>query len=131
MRKVVLAAVIAVTGFSSAALAEGKKIGVSWASFQEERWKIDEAAMKAAIEAAGDEYISADAQSSSEKQLSDVDALIAQGANALIINAWDKDAIGPVSYTHLDVYKRQPGHLSHLERPNFEFAQYLASRIPA
>ena len=95
MRKVVLAAVIAVTGFSSAALAEGKKIGVSWASFQEERWKIDEAAMKAAIEAAGDEYISADAQSSSEKQLSDVDALIAQGANALIINAWDKDAIGP------------------------------------
>ena len=63
MRKVVLAAVIAVTGFSSAALAEGKKIGVSWASFQEERWKIDEAAMKAAIEAAGDEYISADAQS--------------------------------------------------------------------
>ena len=95
MRKVVLAAVIAVTGFSSAALAEGKKIGVSWASFQEERWKIDEAAMKAAIEAAGDEYISADAQSSSEKQLSDVDALIAQGANVLIINAWDKDAIGP------------------------------------
>ena len=24
-----------------------------------------------------------------------------------------------------------PGPLSHLERPNFEFAQYLASRIPA
>lgn len=95
MRKVILLAVVAAAGFSSAALAEGKKIGVSWASFQEERWKIDEAAMKAAIEAAGDEYISADAQSSSEKQLSDVDALIAQGANALIINAWDKDAIGP------------------------------------
>jgi D-xylose transport system substrate-binding protein len=95
MRKVIMLAVIAAAGFSSAALAEGKKIGVSWASFQEERWKIDEAAMKAAIEAAGDEYISADAQSSSEKQLSDVDALIAQGANALIINAWDKDAIGP------------------------------------
>jgi D-xylose transport system substrate-binding protein len=95
MRNVILLAVVAAAGFSSAALAEGKKIGVSWASFQEERWKIDEAAMKAAIEAAGDEYISADAQSSSEKQLSDIDALIAQGANALIINAWDKDAIGP------------------------------------
>lgn len=95
MRKVIMLAVIAAAGFSSAALAEGKKIGVSWAQFQEERWKIDEAAMKAAIEAAGDEYISADAQSSSEKQLSDVDALIAQGANVLIINAWDKDAIGP------------------------------------
>ena len=95
MRKVIMLAVIAAAGFSSAALAEGKKIGVSWAQFQEERWKIDEAAMKAAIEAAGDEYISADAQSSSEKQLSDVDALIAQGANVLVINAWDKDAIGP------------------------------------
>ena len=51
--------------------------------------------MKAAIEAAGNEYVSADAQSSAEKQLSDIDALIAQGVNALIINAWDKDAIGP------------------------------------
>ena len=95
MHKVLLAAVIAATGLSTAAMAEGKKIGVSWASFQEERWKIDEAAMKTAIEAAGDTYVSADAQSSSEKQLSDIDALISQGVNALIINAWDKDAIGP------------------------------------
>ena len=95
MRNVVLAAVLATVGFSSAALAEGKIIGVSWASFQEERWKIDEAAMKTAIEAAGDTYISADAESSSAKQLTDIEALIAQGANALIINAWDKDAIGP------------------------------------
>ncbi len=95
MRTAILAAVLAVTGFSSAALAEGMKIGVSWASFQEERWKIDEAAMKAAIEAAGNEYVSADAQSSSEKQLADIEALVAQGVNALIINAWDKDAIGP------------------------------------
>ncbi len=23
-----------------------------------------------------------------------------------------------------------PGHLSHLERPNYDFAQYLSSRIP-
>ena len=41
MRNAILIAVLAVTGFSSAALAEGKKIGVSWAQFQEERWKID------------------------------------------------------------------------------------------
>jgi len=95
MRTAVLVALLATTSFSSAALAEGKIIGVSWASFQEERWKIDEAAMKAAIEAAGDTYISADAQSSSAKQLTDIEALIAQGANALIINAWDKDAIAP------------------------------------
>ena len=95
MRKVFLAAIIAATGLSTAAMAEGKKIGVSWAQFQEERWKIDEAAMKAAIEAAGDTYISSDAQGSSEKQLNDIDALIAQGVNVLIINAWDKDAILP------------------------------------
>ncbi len=95
MRKAILLAVIAAAGFSSAALAEGMTIGVSWAQFQEERWKIDEAAMKAAIEAAGNTYVSADAQSSAEKQLSDIDALIAQGVDALVINAWDKDAIAP------------------------------------
>ena len=95
MRNAIMLAVIAAAGLSTAAMADGKKIGVSRASFQEERWKIDEAAMIAAIEAAGDTYISADAQSSSAKQLADIEALIAQGADALIINAWDKDAIGP------------------------------------
>ncbi|MFN4129098.1 MAG: substrate-binding domain-containing protein [Paracoccaceae bacterium] len=95
MRHAIVLAVIAATGFSSAALAEGKKIGVSWGSFQEERWKIDEAAVKAALEAAGNQYVSSDAESSSAKQLTDVEALIAQGVDALIINAWDKDAIAP------------------------------------
>ncbi|MCV0394099.1 MAG: D-xylose ABC transporter substrate-binding protein [Rhizobiaceae bacterium] len=79
----------------SQAAAEGKIIGVSWSNFQEERWKTDEAAMKEAIEAAGDSYISADAQSSASKQLTDVEALITQGANALIILAQDASAIGP------------------------------------
>ncbi len=77
------------------AQAEGKVIGVSWSNFQEERWKTDEAAMKAAIEAAGDKYVSADAQSSASKQLTDVESLISQGANALIILAQDASAIGP------------------------------------
>jgi len=95
MHKTFLAAIVAVAGFSSAALAEGLTVGVSWSNFQEERWKTDEAAIKAALEASGDTYISADAQGSSAKQLTDVEALIAQGANALIILAMDKDAIGP------------------------------------
>jgi D-xylose transport system substrate-binding protein len=95
MRNAIMLAVIATVGFSSAALAEGKKIGVSWGSFQEERWKIDEAAVVAAITAAGNEYVSADAESSSAKQLTDIESLIAQGIDALIINAWDKDAIAP------------------------------------
>jgi D-xylose transport system substrate-binding protein len=95
MHKSIIAAAIAVVGFSSAALAEGLTIGVSWSNFQEERWKTDEAAMIAAIEAEGNTYISADAQNSAAKQLTDVEALIAQGANALIILSVDKDAVGP------------------------------------
>ena len=77
------------------AVAEGKTVGVSWSNFQEERWKTDEAAIKAALEAAGNTYISADAQSSAAKQLTDVEALISQGADALIILAQDASAIGP------------------------------------
>lgn len=84
------------------AKAEGKIIGVSWSNFQEERWKTDEAAMKAAIEKAGDKYISADAQSSASKQLTDVESLIAQGANALIILAQDSSAIGPAVQKAVD-----------------------------
>src|SRR3546814_1658318 len=70
-------------------------VGVSWSNFQEERWKTDEAAIKSALEAAGAKYISADAQSSASKQLTDVESLISQGANALIVLAQDSDAIGP------------------------------------
>ena len=84
------------------AFAKDKTIGVSWSNFQEERWKTDEAAMKAAIEAAGDKYISADAQSSASKQLTDVESLISQGANALIILAQDSSAIGPAVQKALD-----------------------------
>ena len=70
-------------------------IGVSWSNFQEERWKTDETAMKSALEAAGADYIATDAQSSTAKQLSDVESLIARGANALIILAQDASAIAP------------------------------------
>src|SRR6056297_2104580 len=95
MHKSIIAATAAVVGFSSAALAQDLTVGVSWSNFQEERWKTDEAAMVAALDAAGAEYISADAQSSSSKQLSDVESLIAQGADALIILAQDAQAITP------------------------------------
>ena len=84
--------------FGLAGYAAGQEqvvVGVSWSNFQEERWKTDEAAIKAALEAAGNSYISADAQSSAAKQLTDVEALIAQGADALIILAQDASAIGP------------------------------------
>jgi D-xylose transport system substrate-binding protein len=88
--------------FAASAEAKGKIIGVSWSNFQEERWKTDEAAMKAAIAAAGDKYISADAQSSAQKQLTDVESLIAQGANALIVLAQDSSAIAPAVQKAVD-----------------------------
>ena len=90
-----LAGVALSFSLASVADAKDKVIGVSWSNFQEERWKTDEAAMKAAIEAAGNKYISADAQSSASKQLTDVESLISQGANALIILSQDASAIGP------------------------------------
>ena len=83
-------------------LAKGKVIGVSWSNFQEERYKIDEAAMKAAIAAAGDTYISADAQSSAQKQLTDIESLIAQRANVLIVLAQDSSAVAPAVQKAVD-----------------------------
>ncbi|NOR62941.1 MAG: D-xylose ABC transporter substrate-binding protein [Rhodobacteraceae bacterium] len=91
--KTVLAATAFGAAMATSALAQ--TVGVSWSNFQEERWKTDEAAIVAALEAAGMSYISTDAQSSSSKQLSDVESLIAQGADALIILAQDAQAIGP------------------------------------
>lgn len=95
MRNAILAAVIATAGLSSAALAQNMTVGVSWSNFQEERWKTDEKAIKDALEAAGAAYVSADAQSSSAKQLSDIESLIAQGVDALVILAQDTTAVVP------------------------------------
>ena len=88
-------AAAATVSFATVSYADNITVGVSWSNFQEERWKTDEAAIKNALEAAGAKYVSADAQASAAKQLTDVEALIAQGADALIILAMDKDAIGP------------------------------------
>jgi D-xylose transport system substrate-binding protein len=83
--------------------AEEFVIGVSWNNYNEERWaKWDEPDMKAAIEAGGGTYISTDAGSSAEQQVSDVEQLIAQGADALIILAQDQTAILPAVQSALD-----------------------------
>lgn len=95
LKLMITAAAFATVVVAGAARAAEPVVGVSWSNFQEERWKTDEAAIKKALAAAGAKYISADAQSSAAKQLSDVEALIAQGANALIILAQDSDAIAP------------------------------------
>jgi D-xylose transport system substrate-binding protein len=78
-------------------------VGVSWNNFNEPRWAaFDEPAIKAALTAAGAQYISTDAGSSAEQQLADVDNLISQGADALIILAQDGTAILPAVQSALD-----------------------------
>ena len=76
--------------------AEAITVGVSWNNYNEERWaKWDEPAIQDALQAGGAEYISTDAGSSAEQQLTDVENLISQGADALIILAQDGEAILP------------------------------------
>ena len=120
--KKLAAAVVAGAALSLACMglaqAKGKTIGVSWSNFQEERWKTDEAAIKAAIAASGDKYISADAQSSAQKQLTDIESLIAQGANALIMLAQDSSAIAPAVAKAIDEGIPVIGYDRLIENPN-------------
>ncbi|MBP4136452.1 substrate-binding domain-containing protein, partial [Streptococcus agalactiae] len=51
--------------------------------------------IKGVLDAAGAKYISADAQSSAAKQLTDIESLISQGADAIIVLAQDSEAVGP------------------------------------
>jgi D-xylose transport system substrate-binding protein len=99
LRRTVLAAGLAMPGVGlpllARAQARGPSIGVSWSNFQEERWKTDEAAIRAAIDAARGTYLSADAQSSPAKQLTDIESLIARGVKALIVLAQDAQAVRP------------------------------------
>ncbi len=95
MRKSHLFAAMLVAAFSTSVLAKDLTVGVSWSNFQEERWKTDEAAIKSALSAAGAKYVSVDAQSSSAKQLSDIESLIAKGVDALIVLGQDTKAVIP------------------------------------
>jgi hypothetical protein len=46
------------------------------------------------------------------------------------VNIEDKECVEKV-YAGISAGLSAPGPLSHLERPNFEFAQYISSRIPS
>jgi D-xylose transport system substrate-binding protein len=96
MRKALLTgAALAAICVPSLAMAKDIVVGVSWSNFQEERWKTDEAAIKAGLAETGAKYISADAQANPTKQLADVESLISKGANVLVILAMDNQAILP------------------------------------
>ena len=71
-------------------------VGVSWNNFQQPRWAAhDQPNMKETVEDGGGTFIEADANLSTEQQLTDVDNLLSQGANVLIILAQDTTVIGP------------------------------------
>ena len=81
---------------TTAAAADDLTVGVSWNNYNEERWaKSDEPAIKAALDDAGVNYISTDAGSSAEQQITDVEQLITDGADVVIILAQDGTAILP------------------------------------
>ena len=94
---VLLAALLAVDALPVRAAAADRSIsvGVSWSHFQEERWKIDEAALAAGLRESGARYLSADAQSSAEKQIADIENLVTRGADVLVVVAHDPDTLGP------------------------------------
>lgn len=90
-----LAGAVLISASSTAVMAAGKTIAVSWKTFQEERWKTDEAAIKKVVEAAGDTYLSTDAQGSAQKQAADIESLISQKPDVILVVAYDSDAILP------------------------------------
>ncbi len=95
MKKTFLLASAVTAMIASDVVAKDLTVCVSWSNFREERWKTDEAAIKGALDAAGAEYISADAQTSATKQLADIEGMITQGCSSLIILAQDSASIGP------------------------------------
>ena len=115
--------------FAAAGHAKDKVVGVSWSNFQEERWKTDEAAIKAAIAAAGDKYISADAQSSAQKQLTDIESLIAQHANVLIVLAQDAAAVAPAVQKAIDEGIPVIGYDRLIENPNAFYITFEAKEV--
>jgi D-xylose transport system substrate-binding protein len=81
---------------SPSAAATGCTVGVSWNNFQQPRWAAhDQPNLQATVEAGGGTYIDADANLSTEQQLTDIDTLISKGANVLVLLAQDTQAILP------------------------------------
>jgi D-xylose transport system substrate-binding protein len=90
------AATATATAAATASATAGCTVGVSWNNYQEERWaKWDEPAIKAALAAGGGTYISNDAGSKEDVQLTNVENLITQGAKVVIILAQNTQSILP------------------------------------
>ncbi|TCL64102.1 substrate-binding domain-containing protein [Rhizobium sp. BK251] len=91
-----LAGAVAGVALMTGVAAAQDTVGVSWRYFQDERWKIDEAAMKSVFDKAGVSYVGIDAQGDPQKQAADIESLIARGVKVLVVVAQDAKAIIPV-----------------------------------
>jgi D-xylose transport system substrate-binding protein len=81
---------------SGSAAATECTVGVSWNNFQQPRWAAhDQPNIRETVEAGGGTYIDADANLSTEQQLTDVSTMLSQGADVMIILAQDTTVIGP------------------------------------
>jgi D-xylose transport system substrate-binding protein len=80
------------------------KVGVAWATFQEERYGLrDEPGIKKALADGGAEYISGgDGQNKAETQAGQIATLLAANINVLVLNAVDPVAVLPSLQDALD-----------------------------
>lgn len=88
-------AVATLLSAAASAPALSQTVGISWANFQEERWKTDKAAIEDQLKTHGIRVIDADAQSSIEKQNADIENLITRGIDFLVVVAADTEAVIP------------------------------------
>ena len=89
-----LAAGLAVFAFSALTMAQ-TIVGVSWSNFQEERWKTDEKAIKTSSPSSAALRRQRRRRRSPEKQLADIDGLIAKGREGADHPGDGQDAIIP------------------------------------
>lgn len=88
---------------ASSASAADCHVGVSWATFQEERYGLrDEPGIKGVLDAVDAQYTANDAANSNETQASNVEALLAAEIDVLILNSVDPEAILPSLQAAID-----------------------------
>ncbi|MBO7710208.1 MAG: sugar-binding protein [Lachnospiraceae bacterium] len=93
-KKVLFAALAAVALFSTAAFAEGEKVGVSMPTKDLQRWNQDGDNMKAMLEEAGYEVDLQYASNDVQTQLSQVENMISSGDAVLVIAAIEGSSLG-------------------------------------
>ncbi|MGH7006515.1 MAG: substrate-binding domain-containing protein [Alphaproteobacteria bacterium] len=92
--KLALAMAASVAAFS-AAQAEDCKLGISMKTLDAPYFAAQEVSAKKHAESLGCEVISADAQNDLNKQVADIEDMVAQGINALIVNPRDSKGLVP------------------------------------